>query len=123
MVFIVTLVGYAEIAERNITDNAVKEAVGYLCFLKWLCRNRGTLIELLCDTCGDFINLNAIYTAVLHTLRQHTDKVTDTAGRLQDIAFLKAHLCHRLVDSGDHNRRRVKCRQRAFSCGVIFFGR
>ena len=51
MVFIVTLVGYAEIAERNITDNAVKEAVGYLCFLKWLCRNRGTLIELLCDTC------------------------------------------------------------------------
>ena len=82
MVFIVALVGYAEITKRNITDNAVKEAVGYLRFLKWLCRNRGTLIELLCDTCGDSINLNAIYTAVLHTLRQHTDKVTDTAGRL-----------------------------------------
>ena len=98
MVFIVAFVGYAEITEGDVTYNCVKKAVGDIRFLKRLSGNRGTLIELLCDTCGNLINLHTVNTAVLHTLRQHTDKVTDTAGRLQNVAFLKAHLFHSLVN-------------------------
>ena len=123
MVFVVAFVGYAEITKRHITDNPVEKAVGDIGFLKRLCRNRRSLIELLCYPCGDFVNLNAVNTAVLHTLRQHTNKITNAAGRLQDVAFLKSHLCHCLIDSGNHNRRSVKRCQGTFSCGVVFFGR
>ena len=56
----------SNIPERHIADYSVKEAVGDICFLKRLRRYRGFLIKLLCDTCRNLINLNAIDFAVLH---------------------------------------------------------
>ena len=88
----------SNIAERHIANDSVKEAVGNIGFFKRLCRNRGFLIELLCDTRRNFVDLNAVDFAVLHRLGQHTDKVSDTAGRLQDVTLMKAHLFHCLVN-------------------------
>ena len=98
MVFIIAFICNAEITKRNITNNCVKKAVGNFCLFKRLSCNRRTLIELLCNACGDFVNLHTVNTAVLHTLRQHTDKITNTAGRLQNVALLKSHMFHNLVN-------------------------
>ena len=64
--FVIPPVINLKITKRYITDYSVKEAVGDNRFLKRLCRNRGFLIKLLCDTRRDFINLNAVDFAVLH---------------------------------------------------------
>ena len=50
VVLVVSFVGDFEISERHIADNAVKEAVGDIYFLKALCRNGRFLIKLLSDT-------------------------------------------------------------------------
>ena len=89
---------HSNIAKRHIANDSVKEAVGNIGFFKRLCRNRGFLIELLCDTRRNFVDLNAVDFAVLHRLGQHTDKVSDTAGRLQDVALTESHLFHCLVN-------------------------
>ena len=47
--------------------------------------------------------------------------MTDTTGRLQDIAFSEAQLFHRLIYGFNNRRRGVKGSQGAFSCGVVFF--
>ena len=57
---------HSNVAKRHIADHSVKEAVGNSCFLKRLRRYRGFLIKLLCDTCRNLINLNAVDFAVLH---------------------------------------------------------
>ena len=56
----------SNIPEWHIADYSVKEAVGNIGFLKRLRRYRGFLIELLCDTRRDFVDLHAVDFAVLH---------------------------------------------------------
>ena len=96
--FVIPPVVDSNITEWHIANNSVKEAVGNIGFFKRLCRNRGFLIELLCDTRRNFVDLNAVDFAVLHRLWQHTDKVSNSTGRLQDVALTESHLFHCLVN-------------------------
>ena len=59
-------------------------------------------IKLPSNPPADGIQLHAIQTAVLHFLRQHTEEVAHTAGRLQDVASLKSHAAHGFIDGSDH---------------------
>ena len=68
-------------AKRNIPHNSVKEAVRYIHFFKSLCHYGRFLIKLLCNSCRNLIKLHTVNLCISHRLRQHTDKVTNTAGR------------------------------------------
>ena len=64
-------------------------------------------IELLGNTPADGIQLHAVQTAVSHFLRQHTEEIAHTTGRLQDVAGLKSHTAHSLVNRFDDRRAGV----------------
>ncbi len=123
VVLVVLFVGDAEVAKGNIAHNGVKEAVGDIRFLKGLCGDRGTLVELLGDARRNLVQLHAIELCFLHGLRQHTNEVADTAGRFKDIALLKAHALHCLIDALDYHGRGVERRQGAFLSGGVFLRR
>ena len=110
------------IPKRHIAHDSVKEAVGDICFLKRLRCNRGFLIKLLCDSGRNLVNLHAVHFRFLHGLRQHTNEVSNSAGRLQDISLTKCHLLHCLVDCGNDRRRRIESSQDRTLCTLVFIG-
>ena len=75
------------------------------------------------NTGRDRVDLHAVNFAFPHFFRKHSDEITNSAGRLQDITLTETHLPKRLVDAVDDGRRRVESSQSAFSCGSIFFRR
>ena len=77
-------------------------------------------IELLGNTPADGIQLHAIQTAVSHFLRQHTEEVTHTAGRLQDVAGLKSHAANGFINClDDRGAGVVGVKGRASGSGVF----
>ena len=48
------------------------------------------------------VQLHAIQTAAFHAFRQKSEEISDTAGRLQDIAGMKTHLLHGGINRPDH---------------------
>ncbi len=67
----------------------------------------GLGIELFCNTPADGIQLHAVQTAVSHFLRQHTEEIAHTAGRLQNVAGLKSHAAHGFINCFDDRRAGV----------------
>ena len=80
---VVPLIENLKIPERHVAHYSVKEAVGYINFLKTTGGDRGFLIKLLCDTGRNRVKLHAINLSVFHRLRKHSDEIADTAGRFQ----------------------------------------
>ena len=69
-------------SRKEMTEEGVEEAVRQIGFFKSLCRNGCFLVKLLCNPCGNRIKFHTVNLTVLHCVRQHTDEITNTAGRL-----------------------------------------
>ena len=121
MVLIIPLIHHLEIAKGNIANCHVKEAVRHLYLFKAGDGNGAVLIELLGDAPGDGIQLHTVGVTVCHGIRNHADKVANTAGRLQNIALPEAHLRQCLIHRLDNDRGGVKSGQGAGSGGCVFF--
>ena len=107
------------LTERHIADGKVKE-VTPVGGLKPGHGDVGLGVELFCNPSADGIQLHAIQTAVSHFLRQHTEEVAHTAGRLQDVSGLKSHTVHRFIDGLNDRRAGVMGVEGRASGGGIF---
>ena len=122
MVLVVLTVGKAKISERHVADCYVKEAVGHFHFFKAVHGNIAVLIQLLCNSARDTIKFHTVGFAARHSFGEHTDKVADTAGRLQEVAVFEPHLSECLIHCLHNNGRGIKGGQTARSCCGIFIG-
>ena len=109
IMLVIPLVRHFELPERDIANRRVKEAVRQFCVLKALHGNTVFLIKLLCNSSRNCVKLNTVEFSVLHTVRDKSHKVADTAGRLQHIAAFEIHIFKSLVYCLDNNGRRIKC--------------
>ena len=116
VVLVIALVRQLEIAEGDVADGHIKKAVRQLRSLEALDSDGGCLIELLCDSPGDSVQLYAEDAGVGHALRLHAHKMADAAGRLQQVPVLKAQVLQSLIHSANHDGRCIKGGQRRFSC-------
>ena len=108
------------LAERYITNGKVIE-ISPVGGLKPGHGDVGLGVELLCNPSTDGIQFHAIQTAVSHFFRQHTEEIAHTAGRLQDVAGLKTHAAHGLIDGPDYRGTGVVRVEGGTSGGSIFF--
>ena len=88
------------VTEGNISHGEVEEIPAIRGF-KACHGDIGFGIELFGNPAGDGIQLHAIQAAVAHFLREHTEEVTDTHGRLQNVAGLEAHISYSFIDCPD----------------------
>ena len=109
-----------ELAEGNIADGNIEEIVREGGFLIALHRNTAFLIKLAGDAAGEIVQLHAVELAAAHAFRQHTEKITNAAGRFQNVALREAHLPQGGIDAADDHRRRKERRQRRFAGGGVF---
>ena len=109
-----------ELAEGDIADGNIKKVIREGGFLIALHRNSAFLIKLAGDAPGEIVQLHAVELAAAHAFRQHTEKIADTAGWLQNVALRKAHLPQGGIDTADDHRRRVERRERGFAGGGVF---
>ena len=109
-----------ELSEGNIADSSIEEIVREGSFLIALHRNTAFLIKLAGDAAGEIVQLHAVELAAAHIFRQHTEKIADTAGRLQNVALREAHLPQGGIDAADDHRRRVERRERGFAGSGVF---
>ena len=80
----------------------------------------GLGIELFCNTPADGIQLHAVQTAVSQFLRQHTEEIAHTAGRLQNVAGLKSHASYGFINCFDDRRAGVMGIESGTSGGSVF---
>ena len=92
MMAVIFLIHNAVVSKRHIADHHIKEIIGVGCLFKTINGNRCFLVKLFGNKPGDAIQLHTVQSAVLHFLRQHTEEIADTHGRLQNISALKSHL-------------------------------
>ena len=117
---VIAFVRHMKLAEGNIADGNIKKVIREGGFLIALHRNIAFLIKLSGDAAREIVQLHAVELAAAHAFRQHTEKIADAAGRLQDVALREAHLSQRGVDTADDHRRRVERRERGFAGSGIF---
>ena len=101
---IVGSVSHLVLTKRHVPNCHIKEIIGIVCLFKACDLHIGIRVKLPCDSSGNSVQLHTIKPALLHILRQHTEKVADTHCRLQDVAFGKAHSFHRIINRLDDNR-------------------
>ena len=61
------------------------------------------ILELAGDAPGDAVQLHAVQLAFAHAIREHPEEVAHAAGRFQNVAAVKAHLLHGLINGADHH--------------------
>ena len=120
-VFVVRRVKDRKIAERNIADNDIKIVVGNLRILKALHLDIGVGIKHLSDLARHLVYLNSVKRDVTTQLiRQQTEKMTRTTGRVKNGSVGKAHIIQRFVNGLYNNRRCVKgCESRITGSAVF----
>lgn len=123
IVLVILGVKHLELPERDIADCDIEEAVRKGGVLKARDRDILLLIELLCDTPRNAVQLHTVHTAPPHFFRQCADEIADAAGGFQNVPALKTHVGKGFVDCFHHDRRRIKSRQGGFLGGFVFFGR
>ena len=94
------------LAKRYITHRQIVE-IPPVGGLKPCHGDVGLGVELLGNPPADGIQLHAVQLASGHVLRQHTEEIAYTTGRLQDVAGLKSHAAHSLVNRFDDRRAGV----------------
>ena len=109
-----------ELAEGDIADGNIEKVIREGSFLIALHRDTAFLIKLAGDAPGEIIQLHAVELAAAHAFRQHTEKIADTAGRLQNVALREAHLPQGGIDAADDHRRRKERRERGFAGSGVF---
>ena len=117
---VVAPVNDLDISKRHIAYRRVKEAVRYLRLFIAGDSDPAVLIKLSGDAAGNTAEFHAVDLAIPHAVRQHSHKVANAAGRLQQIAAFQTHLCQRLVDGVDDDGRGIKGGQAAGPRGGIF---
>ena len=117
---VIAFVRYMELAEGNIADSNIEKVIREGSFLIALHRNTAFLIKLSGDAAREIVQLHTVELAAAHIFRQHTEKIADTAGRLQNVALREAHLPQGGIDAADDHRRRKERRQRRFAGGGVF---
>ena len=117
---VIAFIRYMELSKGDIANGNIKKVIREGGFLIALHRDTAALIKLSGDASGEIVQLHAVELAAAHIFRQHTEKIADTAGRLQNVALREAHLPQGGIDAADDHRRRVERRQRGFAGGGIF---
>ena len=117
---VIAFIRYMELSKGDIADGNIKKVIREGGFLIALHRNTAFLIKLAGDAAGEIVQLHAIQLAAAHAFRQHTEKIANAAGRLQNVALREAHLPQGGIDASDDHRRRVERRQRGFAGGGVF---
>ena len=115
---IIRLIGYLVVTERYIAHSQIVE-VSAVCRFKTGDFDFCVGIELLRNPAGDGIQLHTVQAAALHLRGQHTEEVTDTHGRFQNVAGLKAHLSDCIIDGANDRRTGIVGVQRRSSCRSI----
>ena len=110
------------VAEGYVAHGNVIEILAVGCFKS---RNGDVRvrIELLRNAPGKAVQLHAVELAALHVIRQHSEEVADTHGRLQNVAALKSEICEGVINRLYDSRACVMGIQRGCSCRLIFFRR
>ena len=116
---VIRLIGHLVVTERHIAHSQIVE-VSAVCRFKTGYLDFCVGIELLSNSAGDGIKLHTVKATALHLRGQHTKEVTDTHGRFQNIAVLKAHLSDCIVDGANDRRTGVVCVQGGSPCRSIF---
>ena len=107
MLLVVPLIVQTVIAKRHIADGEIKGVIRELGILVTGDFNVSIRVQLAGNASADAVQLHAGELTALHALRQHTEEVTDTHGRLQHLAALKTHLAERSIHCLDNDRRGV----------------
>ena len=119
--FVIGLIADTVVAKWHIAHGQIIEVApvgGFkACHLDFCLR-----IQFLRNAPGDGIKFHAIQPASHHGIRQHTEEVTDTHRRFQNIAFLKSHTIQCFIDCTNHGRTGVmRIQSRSPGCGIFFF--
>ena len=117
---VIAFVRHMKLAEGDIADGNIKKVIRESSFLIALHRDTAFLIKLAGDASGEIVQLHAVELAAAHAFRQHTEKIADTAGWLQNVALREAHLPQGDIDAADDHRRRKERRERGFAGGGVF---
>ena len=112
IVAVIPLIRYFVIAERYVAHNTVKKAVRELHRFKALHRNLVFLVQLLCNTARNAVQLHTVHPNLLHAVRHQTHEIADTTGRFQHIAFGQSHIAQGFIHCLDDRRGSVKRVQR-----------
>ena len=120
VVFVIPLIVQAVIAKRHIADGNIERVVCKLGILVAGNLNIGVRVQLAGNASADTVQLHAGELTVFHALRQHTEEVADTHGRLQHLAALKTHLAERSIHCLDNDRRGVVRVKDRCACGLVF---
>ena len=107
VVFVIPLIVQAVIAKRHIADGNIERVVCKLGILVAGNLNIGVRIQLAGNASADTVQLHAGELTVFHALRQHTEEIADTHGRLQNFAVFKAELSRSVIDRADDRGRGV----------------
>jgi len=117
---VIAFICYMKLTEGDIADGNIKKVIRESSFLIALHRDTAFLIKLAGDAPGEIVQLHAVELVAAHAFRQHTEKIADTAGRLQNVALREAHLPQGDIDAADDHRRRKERRKRGFTGGGVF---
>ena len=117
---VIPLIRHTKLAERHIADGNIEKVIREGSLLIALHCNTAFLIKLAGDAAGEIVQLHAVELAAAHAFRQHTEKIADAAGWLQNVALREAHLPQGGIDAADDHRRRVERRERGFAGGGVF---
>ena len=120
VVFVISLIVQAVIAKRHIADGNIERVICKLGILVAGNLNVRVRVQLAGNASADAVQLHAGELTVFHALRQHTEEVADTHGRLQYLAALKTHLTERSIHCLDNDRRGVVRVQNRRACGLVF---
>ena len=104
MLLIVLLIRNRIIAERHVADSHIEEAVGEISFLKALNGYLRVLIKLLRYPSGQWIEFHTVELRAAHIFRQHSEEVSNAAGRLKYVARFEAKAGKRRIH-GLNDRR------------------
>ena len=91
---------YLILSEGHVADGKIEEVFSVSGF-KARDGDVGFGIELLCDASCQAVQLHAVELAGCHAVREHTEEVADAHGGFQNIACLKAHVFHRIINGAD----------------------
>ena len=96
------------VAKGHVADGEIKRTVGKSCRFKALARDFRLRMRLGGDACRKFVQLDTENIALFAHCSGHDGKESScAAGRLQNVAALKAQTLKPRIDSFGHFRRRI----------------
>ena len=111
------------LSKGNITDSQIEEVTAIRLFKT----GNGDVclwVKLLGNPAGDGIQFHTVKAAVTHLIGKHTEEVTYTHRRFQDITALEAHVAKCFIHSLDNRGAGVVGIQRRTSCcGIFLWGK